>query len=126
MVRDRREPLEPIGRDRLDAHLQRQVRDDRREVAVAGALAVAVDRALHLRRAAAHARDRVGDTGAAVVVEVHRDADVVTEVGDDLADDALDLVRQRAAVRVAQHEPATRRLVAAPSSTRSANSGLRL
>ena len=37
-------------------------------------------------------------------MEVHRDRDVVAEVVDDLADDALDLVRQGAAVGVAQHE----------------------
>ena len=73
------------ARDRLDPHLQREVRDDRGEVAVAGALAVAVDRALHLDRAAAHAGERVGHAGAGVVVEVHRDADVAAEVVDDLA-----------------------------------------
>ena len=104
------EPVEPVGRDRLDAHLQREVRDDRREVAVAGALAVPVDRALHLHRATAHAGERVRDTRAAVVVQMDRDADVAPEVGDDLAHDPFDVVRERAAVRVAQHQPARARL----------------
>ncbi len=40
----------PVGQ-RRDAHLQREVGDDGDEVAVAGALAVAVDGALHLRGA---------------------------------------------------------------------------
>ena len=37
-------------------------------------------------------------------MQVHTHLDVGTEVGDDLADDPLDLVRQRATVGVAQHE----------------------
>ena len=72
-----------------------------------GALAVSVDRALHLDRAAAHAGERVGDTGAGVVVEVHGDAhDVVPPPRSSRRPRgrSLDLVRQRAAVGVAQHE----------------------
>ena len=42
----------------------------RGEVAVAGAFAVAVDRALHLHRAGAHGGQRVGHAEAAVVVRV--------------------------------------------------------
>ena len=94
VVRDRREPLQPVDGDGLDPHLQGEVRDDRREVAVAGALAVAVDRALHLDRAAADAGERVGDSSAGVVVEVDGDADVAAEVRDHLADHVLDLVGQ--------------------------------
>ena len=104
MVCDRREPLQPVGRDRLEPHLQREVRDDRREVAVPGALAVAVDRALHLRRSTAHPGERIRDARARVVVQVDRHRDVTAEVLDDLAHLLLDLVRQRAAVRVTQHE----------------------
>ena len=84
------------ARDRLDPHLQREVRDDRGEVAVAGALAVAVDRALHLDRAAAHAGERVGHAGAGVVVEVHRDRRRRRRSRSTTSrDDPLDLVRQR-------------------------------
>ena len=46
----------------------------------------------------------VRDRASSVVVGVDRDGDVVAEVADDLADDLLDLERQRAAVRVTQHE----------------------
>ena len=53
---DRREPLQAAVGQRGDAHLQREVRDDRRQVAVAGALAVAVDRALHVPGAGPHRR----------------------------------------------------------------------
>src|SRR5436309_1475273 len=71
VVGDRREPFEALLGDRTHAHLQRQVRDGRGEVAVAGALAVAVDRALHVGGAAPYARERVGDAAAGVVVGVH-------------------------------------------------------
>ncbi len=40
------------------------------EVAVAGAFAVAVDRALDLQRAGLDARERIGDAEAAIVVGV--------------------------------------------------------
>ena len=49
---------------------------------------------------------------------------VTAEVVDDLAHDALDLVRQGAAVGVAQHEAAGALHCAAPSSTRSAELGV--
>ena len=104
MVGDRGEPFEVLARDRLVSHLQREVGDDRREVAVPGALAVPVDRPLHLDRAAAHAGERVRHTGSRVVVQVHRDPDIGSEVLDDLADHPLHVVRQRTAVGVAEHE----------------------
>ena len=104
VVCHRREPLHAVGRDRLDPHLQREVRDHRGEVAVAGALADAVDRALHLASARPHCRERIGDRASGVVVCVDRDDHVVAEVRDDVTDDLLDLERQRSAVRVTQHE----------------------
>ena len=52
------------------AHLELEIGDAGDEVAVAGALAVAVDRALDLQRAGLDARERVGDAEAAVVVGV--------------------------------------------------------
>ena len=103
VVAHRREPLHPALGQRLDAELQREVRDADHEVGVAGALAVAVDRALQLRRPGEHRGDRVGDRAAGVVLGVDADRQVA-EVGDHLADDPLHLVRQRAAVGVAQHE----------------------
>src|SRR6266536_1486776 len=103
-MRDGRKPVETVGRDRLDAHLQCEVRDDRGEVAVPGALAVAVDGSLHLCGAAPDSRERVGDAGAGVVVQVDGDRDVAAEVLDDLAHDPLDLVRKGATVGVAQYE----------------------
>ena len=45
----------------------------RRQVAVAGPLAVSVDRALHVRRAGLDGRQRVGDAEADVVVRVDAD-----------------------------------------------------
>ncbi len=47
------------------------------EGGVAGALADAVDRALHLAGAGDHAGERVGDGEAEIVVAVHRDDDVL-------------------------------------------------
>ena len=102
------------------AQLQREVGDDRREVAVAGALAVAVDRALHLawrRRARRPARwPRAQPVSSWQWMPI---VDVVAEVAArPRATIALDLVRQRAAVGVAQHERGRRRCIAAASSTR--------
>ena len=54
-------------------HLELEVGDDRDEVGVAAALAVAVHRALDHRRPGAHARERVGDADARVVVAVDAD-----------------------------------------------------
>ena len=57
----------------LVAELQLQVRDDRDEVRVAAALAVAVHRALHVRRAGRDRGERVRDAAAGVVVAVDPD-----------------------------------------------------
>ncbi len=104
VVRDGREPLQAVTRDRVVTHLQGEVRDDRREVAVAGALAVTVDRPLHLSGATPHAGQRVRHAGTRVVVQVHRDLHVAAEVLHDLRNGPLDIGRQRAAVGVAQHQ----------------------
>ena len=60
------------------------------------------------RAPAAHGGHRVGDRAAGVVVAVDADRHVAADVGVDLAHDLLDLVRQRAAVGVAQHDVAWR------------------
>ena len=103
VARHRGQPLHATLGQRRDAHLQGQVGDDRHQVGVAGALAVAVDRPLHVGRAADDRRDGVGHRAAGVVLGVDPDRHAV-EVADDLTDDPLDLVRQRAAVGVAQHQ----------------------
>ena len=93
--------LEALG----ELGFERQRRDQRDEIGVAAALAEAVQRALHLPRAGADGGERIGDRIAGVVVGV----DAETVAGDDardFADDALDLVRQRSAVGVAEHRPA--------------------
>ena len=85
--------------------LQFQRRNDRHQVGVAAALAEPVERALDLARAGAHGGKGIGHRLLGIVVGV--DADVVA--GDRLAhraDDLLDFVRQRAAIGVAQHDPA--------------------
>ena len=102
VVRDRREPLEAVGRDGPDVQLQRQVGDRRREVGVAGPLAVAVDAALDVGRAGPDRGERVGHRTARVVVEVH--PDLALEVGHHAGHDALDVVGQGPAVGVAEHE----------------------
>ena len=104
VVRDRCEPLHAVRGQRLDPHLQGEVRDDRGEVAVPGALAVPVDRALHLLGTAADTGERVGDPTAGVVVEVHADAHVGPDVVDDRAHRGFDVERQAPAVGVAEDE----------------------
>ena len=90
--------------------LEQQRRDDGGEVGVAAALAEAVERALDLARAGPHRHQRVGHRVLGVVVRV--DAEMrARHVLVDVRDDGGDLVRQRAAVGVAQHHPARARLV---------------
>ena len=70
--RDRADQVE--AQVRLDAVERAQRQRDLAEVGVAGALAHAVDRALHVRGARAHGRDgaRGRDAEVVVAVEVHR------------------------------------------------------
>ena len=86
--------------------LEEQRRDQRHEVGVAAALAEAVERALDLPRAGVDGGERVGDGVAGVVVGVDAEA-VAGDAGlDDGAGDGADLVGQRAAVGVAEDDPA--------------------
>ena len=109
-VRDLRQLLERgVGDADLEAfrefRLELERRDDRDEIGVAAALAQAVERALDLARAGAHRGERIGHRLLGVVVGV--DADMIAGDGlADFADDLLDLMRQRAAIGVAQHHPA--------------------
>ncbi len=76
------------------------------EVGIAAALAEAVQRALNLPHAGAHRRQRIGHRLLGIVMGM--DAEMIA--GNDAfvtsRDDLLDFVRQRAAVGVAQHDPA--------------------
>ena len=100
----RRQPFDPTFRKALVAELELQVRDHGREVRVAGPLAEAVERALHVSGAGFDRRHRVGHGAPGVVVAVDADDRVVADVGLDVGDDAAHLARQGAAVGVAQHE----------------------
>ena len=95
----------PSGRQSV-AELELEVADDRRQVGVAGALADAGQRPLDVARSPGDGGHRVGDGAAGVVVAVDADGDVGADVGDDGGRRRLDLVGQRAAVRVAQHDVA--------------------
>ena len=75
---------------RVDA-LAEQVQAERDQADVAGPLAVAEQAALHPVRAGQHGQLGVGDGGAAVVVGVHRQADVLA--AGQVAAHPLDLVR---------------------------------
>ena len=111
-----RQRAQPLGRDAGfeavgELAFQQQRRDDGGEVGVAAALADAVERALDVPHASAHRHQRVGDGIFGVVVRV----DAEMRAGHHLrhlGDDALDLMRKRAAVGVAQHHPARAGLVA--------------
>ena len=84
---------------------QLQRRDDGNEIGVAAALAEPVERALDLARAGAHCGERIRHRLLGVVVRVNANM-IAGNFRADLADDLFDLVRQRAAVGVAQHDPA--------------------
>ena len=81
--------------------LQRHAGDDAGQIAIAGAFAVAVDGALHVDGAGFQGGQRVRDPQAAVVVGV--DADPAIQFADGGPGDGGDLVRQAAAVGIAQH-----------------------
>ena len=74
-----------------EAELELEVGEERAEVRVAAALAVAVDRALHVSRAGAHGRERVGDGAAPIVVGV--DAEDAVDSAHHLARGLFDLPR---------------------------------
>jgi hypothetical protein len=82
--------------------LDLQVRDDGEDVGVAGALAVAVDGALHVRGAGVDGRHRVGDRAPGVVVAV--DAHPGSSRVEDVAHDVGDLGGQHPPVGVAQRD----------------------
>src|SRR5204862_8069818 len=83
------------------------------EIGVAATFAEAVERALDLPRAGAHRDEAIRHRLLGVVVGVNADM-VSGNLLADLADDLLDLVRQRAAVGVAEHDPAGAGLVGGP------------
>ncbi len=82
--------------------LQLQRRDDRDQVRVPAALAVAVHRALHQPRARLHRHERVRHGAAGVVVGVDADLDRVAELGHHARRGRAHVGRQRRAVRVAE------------------------
>ena len=103
-VRDQGEPFHTALGQTREALLELEVRDDRGEVRVAGSLPEPVQGALHVSRTGADSGHRVGDRAAGVVVAVDADRDITTDMGVHLADDLVDLVGQRAAIGVAEHD----------------------
>ncbi len=93
-------------------HLQLQRGDDRDQVRVAAALAVAVHRTLHVARAGRHGDEAAGHRTVAVVVDVDADKGVGAglDLAGDVADDGLDERRQRGAVGVAETDDVRARL----------------
>ena len=106
VVADARQLGQPAVGEAAIAELQLEVADDRREVGVAGALADAGQRPLDVARSPGDGGHRVGHGAAGVVVAVDADRDVATDVGDDGGGRRFDLMRQRAAVGVAEHDMA--------------------
>ncbi len=94
----------------LELGLQLQGGDQRDQVGVAAALAQPVERALNVAHPGANRGQRVGDGVAGIVVGVNAQVGAGNMLGH-LADDPLDLVRQGAAVGIAEHDPAGTGLV---------------
>ena len=111
-VRDPGGVLEQPGREHLPVQLELEVGDDGDQVGVAGALAVAVDRALDVRRACVDGGQGVGDRAAGVVVAV--DADARAGRLEYVEDDVGDPVGQHAAVGVAECDDLGARLGRGP------------
>ncbi len=100
VARHRGERLQLLRPDGGVPQLQFQIGDDRHDVGVAAALAIAVDAALHVRAAGFHRGDGIGHCDVAIVVRV--DADHAVEPLAHFRDHLDDAVRQIAAVGVAQ------------------------
>ena len=83
------------------AQLELEIGNDRQEIGVAGALAIAVERALHVGGAGVDGGQRVRDRATRVVVTV--DAQTGTGGRAYRIDDLGDLVGQPPAVRVAEY-----------------------
>src|SRR5713101_7293723 len=105
-ARDVAQLAEVLPGDAVEAHLDHDVGDDRDEVRVAAALAVAVDRPLDVVDALGDRRERVRHGALGVVVDVDAQRRLGLHVLLDLADDLHDLVRQAAAVGVAEDQAA--------------------
>ena len=86
----------------IDAHLQLQIRHRGGQVAVAHALAIAVDRPLHLHRSRADGRESVGDSDPAIVVRV--DSHGNSQRGDHRARGLLHEIREASAVGFAEDD----------------------
>ena len=93
---------EPLAPDRLVAQLELERRQDRDQVGVAAALAVAVHRALHEPRARLHRHERVRHAAAGVVVRVDAHLDESPSSAHHSRRGLGHLRRQRRAVRVAE------------------------
>src|SRR6185503_18483918 len=100
------------------AQLELEVRDDADEVAIARPLAVAVDRALHLRGACFDAGEGIGHAQAAIVVRVN--ANRATEPRTSQRGDLADLPGQAPAVGIARRWYRTTRCNPPPPSRRPA------
>ena len=99
------------GRQEAEIGLERQVGQDADHVGIAAALAVAIDRGLHVADAGLHGGDRVGDGQLGVVVGVDPPAhggrvSIGAERVDRVPDDPHELAGQGSAVRVAQDDRA--------------------
>ena len=92
--------LERVGIGRL----QHQGRQQGTQIGIAAAFAQAVERALDLARAATHGRQRYRHRLAGVVVGVDSQRRS-GQLGFHVADNAIDVFRQGAAIGVAQHDP---------------------
>jgi len=88
-----------------ERRLQQQRRDDRRQVGVAAALADTVQRPLHLANARADGGERIRNRVLGVIVSMDSKIAAWNHRGD-IRNNPLDLVGKRAAVGIAQHDPA--------------------
>ena len=111
-LRQARKPLlRHIDRNqRREIRLQFQRRNDRREIGIAAPLAQSVQRSLHLPHARAHRRERIRHRLPRIIMCVNAEMRS-RNVQRNLPHNPLDLVRQRAAIRVTQHNPPRTRLI---------------
>src|SRR5450759_35747 len=99
VMREVGEPGQLVAREAVDLHLEREVRDDRAEVGVSAALAVAVDGPVDHLHTFSDGGQRARHGAFTVVVGVY--PELHRRPGLYVKDDACDLVGERAAVCVA-------------------------
>ena len=82
-------------------HLEFEIWNDGAEICISAALAVPVDRALHVRRAGFHSGECIGDGQFTIIVRVNADSNCRRQGSSDDANNFTNALGQAASIRIA-------------------------